>query len=144
MNLERQHGAARRRMRIILVIVCAGMALFQVGVAVHAFDLPASLSLIPGLELAGAGFWTAVFAVSAYRLLRDRRGSRRAAGWLLIGFVAYSAARLTVFVRADYDRGRLPFVWLAAMGMTVLLCWIDLRPAVLRRMRRARQTEKTL
>lgn len=124
--------------------MCLLMALFQAGAAAHALNVPALVSLQPGLEFVGGAFWAGAFTIGAYRLYKDAPGSIRAGGWLLVAFFGYTVARLTLFTRADYDRERLPFVWTVAGLMTVLLWLIDLRPALQRRVRGVtQQTENT-
>lgn len=64
-----------------------------------------------------ASGWALLFALLTVNLWRLRPSAVRHAAAAATAFVLYSAARLALYARADYDRQRLPFVLLA-----VLLC----------------------
>ena len=57
------------------------------------------------------GLWAAAFALVAWRSVR-RTAHPRSAGRMIAAFAAYSAVRLFIFARSDYDRERLSFLFL--------------------------------
>ncbi|PJF26444.1 MAG: hypothetical protein CUN53_07810 [Phototrophicales bacterium] len=66
------------------------------------------------LEFVASLLWAGGFA-----LLALQRRARPI--WLaLIGFAAYSAARIVIFARADYDRGRVPLL-LIIIGLIMIV-----------------------
>src|SRR5688572_45317 len=112
----------RPRWLIALMLV---LALVQAGNAIRALQLPAVTSLIPPLEVLSGVFWAVLLSVMAVVLWRnpDSRAIRRSLVLLLV-FSTYFVARLTIFARADYDRQRLPFVWLVASVVIVIIVWL--------------------
>jgi len=117
------------------------LALVQAGAAAHAVNVPPFASLLAGVEFFGGAVWAGAFAIASYRLIRQKPNAIRAAGWLVVGFFGYTAARLTWFARADYDRARLPIVWAAVIILTILFWILDLRPALSRRGRHMEKNE---
>ncbi len=107
-----------------LCAVTAALALFQAAAALRALRLPAGLaavvSLPGGLALLGAGAWALLFALLTVNLWRLRPRAVRQTAWAVIAFAIYSAARLVVYARADYDRQRLPVV-LLALGLVCVV-----------------------
>jgi hypothetical protein len=72
------------------------------------------VSLSAPLEFVASLLWAGGFA-----LLTARRRARPI--WLaLIGFTAYSTARIVIFARADYDRGRVPLL-LIVIGLIMIV-----------------------
>lgn len=101
-------------MRVRPIILLA-FALLQIVSALQVLqrseNLKPQIAVPPALDIAGGVLWAGAFALAAAQLWRGRW--RASAGLLVCaGFAAYSALRLALFVRADYDLGRLPFLWL--------------------------------
>lgn len=72
------------------------------------------MSLSAPLEFVVSLLWAGVFA-----LLGWQRRARPI--WLaMIGFAAYSAARIVIFARADYDRGRVSLL-LIVVGLIMIV-----------------------
>ena len=67
--------------------------------------------------------WSGVFMWAAVGLWQQKRIHRRAL-MLMIGFVIYNGVRLTIFTQAEYERQRLPFVWVMTILMVVVLLLI--------------------
>lgn len=79
-------------------------------------------SLLPALEFVAAGLWAFGFAIAIVSVWRRSLRARRLMLGLMLGFALYSVARLAIFARADYDRGRLPFLSIAlAIFVAVVL-----------------------
>ncbi|MDZ4764287.1 MAG: hypothetical protein SGI73_07010 [Chloroflexota bacterium] len=98
-------------MRRLIVLLCIALALHQATSAVRALRLPPVVSLSPPLEVVTGGLWAAAFALVAWRSVR-RTAHPRSAGRMIAAFAAYSAVRLFIFARSDYDRERLSFLFL--------------------------------
>jgi hypothetical protein len=77
--------------------------------------------------------WGVILLAVWWGLWRLRPWARRAALIVLPAYAAFSLAWLAIFVRADYDRGRLPFAALAALVGVALIALVLNR----RRVRRA-------
>ena len=99
------------------------LLLVQLGALQHLTQLPpdvaAQLSLSLPLEHALTLAWALIFAWLAVNLWR---GSP--ARWLWRATLVYAAiglARLLLFARADYDRGRLPILFFALLPLALLL-----------------------
>ncbi len=54
--------------------------------------------------------WGLTWARTGWALRSNRPKSIQWALWLTLAFVAYRIAHVAIFARADYDRGRLPFL----------------------------------
>lgn len=97
-----------------LSLLTLGLALFQAGAAYRAATTPpalASVVALPlGLEFVLSGIWTLLFSYAAFALIRHQSRAVYRAIMLMSVFIIYSVARLALFVRADYDRQRLPFL----------------------------------
>lgn len=96
------------RPRRFLAVLTAALALFQIISALlvlqRSESLAAQIAVPPALDIVGGLLWGGAFALQLWR------GS-----WgltLYAGFALYSVLRLALFARADYDLGRLPFLWL--------------------------------
>ncbi len=118
------------------LLITAALAIFQFGAAYRALALPADVSLLPPLELIAALVWGIGFTALIWQTAHGRwwRINRLA----LAAFIVYSVVRLTIFSRADYDRNRLPFLWVV-MGIVLIAAvvyWM--------RLRRMQSTEKKL
>ena len=115
-----------------LILLSLTLALVGVGTAITALrlssDIAEQVSLLPPLEVAAGIFWVVVFAAIAWRLWLRKPGAARALGWALMAWIGYSVLRLSVFARADYDRQRLPFLWVAGLIGCVLIGIFLLRP----------------
>ncbi len=102
-----------------LCALTTALALFQGAAAGRALALPpalaAAVSLPGALGFVAAGIWALLFALLTVNLWRLRLNAVHHTAVAVIAFVLYSAARLTLYARADYDRQRLPFVLLAAL-----------------------------
>jgi hypothetical protein len=112
----------RRPRRLILLTAC--LALFQLRAAAHTLQIPADLagqiSLPLPLEFVASAFWALLFALCTLKLIRLEGDAQRRIFWAIIGFITYSAVRLLLFAQADYDRQRLPFLFITnAMLITV-------------------------
>ena len=87
----------------------------------RAFDQPpVTISLPWGAAAATGAAWALIFALLTVNLWRLRPRAARRFAWALIAFTGYSAARLALFARAEYDLQRLPFVVLAALLVSAL------------------------
>jgi hypothetical protein len=120
--LRNENNTGYRRSRTLLALITFLM-LFQAGAVLHVLQIPGELvtqiSLPPTLELIANIAW-AFFAAAVWVGLWTRRvGMEKKAVWLLVGFSVYSLLRLIVFVRADYDRGRLGFLTLMVILISV-------------------------
>lgn len=90
------------------------MAFHQAANAIRALRLPLDVSLSAPLEFLASLIWSGGFALLAWR-------QRARPIWLaLLGFAAYSAARIVIFARADYDRGRIPLL-LVIIGLIMIV-----------------------
>lgn len=107
----------------LLAVVTLGMAVVTLGTAVRAVTLPpelaAQVSLLLPVEVVAGAVWAALFARVTWGLIRSKRGAVGLALTLALAFATYAAARLLLFARADYDRGRLPFLWVT-LGLILL------------------------
>jgi hypothetical protein len=121
--------------RWMLVFLMAALALFQIVSALRVLQLPEAR---PPLDVAAGILWGGVFALAALRLVQKRQGAGRFALWTMALFAAYSTLRVSIFARADYDRGRLPFL------ITMVGLWIAFLVLYeVRSRRNARATEYT-
>lgn len=117
------------------LLIFTALALFQFGAAYRALSLPADVSLLPPLEFAAGVIWGIIFAALGWQSAHRR--------WLrinvlaLVAFIVYSVVRLTIFSRADYDRNRLPFLWVVMSIILIAAVVYELR------LRRMQSTEKT-
>jgi hypothetical protein len=125
-----------------LILLNAFLALFQLASALRALQIPpdlaARLSVPIPLEAAAGLAWAALFARASAFLVKRRTDALRYSAWVIAGFLAYSAARLALFARADYDRQRLPFL-LAASGVGVVTLTVLLFRSMRTRSRENRQ-----
>lgn len=118
------------RPRWLTALVMA-LLLFQIGVVIHAMRVPGEVAgamSLPSWAQGIAGvIWGLIFAQAAISLLRRRPGAVKRAFLWVTGFIAYSALRLAIFARSDYDRGRLSFwvVMLTTGGCVYGMCrWV--------------------
>lgn len=99
----------------LFALLTALLAVVTLGLALRAVTLPpelaAQVSLSLPLEFVGGVLWAGAFAWATWGLFRGKRGAVSLAFALILAFATYSAVRLLIFARADYDRGRLPFLW---------------------------------
>jgi hypothetical protein len=97
-----------------LPLLTLGLALFQLGVIVRNATIPPELAAVValplGLEFILAIIWMLLFTDVTFALMRKNPPPVYRAILLICVFIIYSVARLVLFVRADYDRQRLPFV----------------------------------
>jgi Na+-driven multidrug efflux pump len=118
----------RRWRRWRWIAVGGLLLLINVGAAWHALAPPQQVptSLLSALEFVAAGLWAFGFTVAVVSVWRRSPRARRLMLGMALGFAAYSVARLAIFARADYDRGRLPFlaIALAIMVAAVLIAGI--------------------
>ncbi|MGQ9887134.1 MAG: hypothetical protein ACUVSX_01465 [Aggregatilineales bacterium] len=117
-----------------LCALTTALALFQGAAAWRALGLPpalaAAVSLPGALGFAAAGLWALLFALLTVNLWQLRPNALRYTAAALSAFVLYSAARLALYARADYDRQRLPFALLAALlCCAVPALWLLRRPS---------------
>jgi hypothetical protein len=107
----------------LLALLTTLLAVVTLGMAVQAVTLPpelaAQISLLLPLEIVAGTLWACVFAWAMWRLICGKSGAVSLALGSILAFVTYSAVRLLIFARADYDRGRLPFLWVT-LGLILL------------------------
>ena len=112
------------------------LALIHAGAAWCAVQLPQEIaplvSLPMPLEFIAGVTWAGFFAFLTFRLIRRHPRALRQSAWLLIGWIAYSVARLVIFARADYDQQRLPFLVVAAAIILLIPTVFVLRPTTQR------------
>jgi hypothetical protein len=105
------------RRRWWLIAGTGVLALIQAGAVLHFLQLPPDLaartSLLLPLEVLLSGLWALIFTMVAINLVGNPLRPRLI--WAYPAFVTYSALRLFIFVQADYDRNRGPFVILATL-----------------------------
>lgn len=116
-----------QRRRWLLIVLFAACAAIMAGNIIRLLALPdalaAQISLNIPTEILFSLIWALAFGWIVWGLIRRKSGTRIRGLVLFTVFMSYNAARLTFYVRADYDRGRLPFVYVAA-GVTALICII--------------------
>ncbi len=105
------------------VLLALFMLLVQFGALHNLTTIPpeiaAQLSLILPLERALTLAWALIFAWLAVTLWRGAQTRRQ---WQTLALYAVvSVMRLLLFARADYDRGRLPFLLLTLLPAAFLL-----------------------
>jgi hypothetical protein len=107
-----------------LAAITGSLAIIEIGAAIHVLYIapgPAEqISLSIPLEFATSVAWGVLSAIVTFTLVRRKPRALRYATWLVIGFIGYSLARLLIFVRADYDQQRLPFLFVAAFIMLLI------------------------
>jgi FtsH-binding integral membrane protein len=107
------------------------MTLFQAWAALNALSLSPillqNLSLLPALEFVASALWALLFLTLAVQVWNKRHDVVRRMTWALIVWMGYSLIRIIVFARADYDRGRIPFLVLAIVTGSALILTIMLR-----------------
>ncbi len=123
---QTQHHIGRlSRSRRWLLVLTVVLALIQLGAVYRALRLPDDLvshvSLVMPLEIVMGIGWAAVFVWAAYHLLRHQAGALRKTTWALVAFGLYSFVRLVIFARADYDRQRLPFLFILIIFVLLIL-----------------------
>jgi FtsH-binding integral membrane protein len=107
------------------------MMLFQAGAALNALShspiLLQNLSLLPALEFVASALWALLFLTLAVQVWNKRHDVVRRMTWALLVWMGYSLIRIIVFARADYDRGRIPFLVVAVVTGSALILTIMLR-----------------
>jgi hypothetical protein len=115
-----------------LAAITGLLAFVEAGAAIHALNIApgmaAQVSLSIPLEIAASVAWVLLSAFVTYMVLRGKPRPVHYAVWLLIGWSLYHLARLAIFVQADYDRQRLPFVAFAALVVLIFPTVLILRP----------------
>lgn len=101
--------------------------------------LAAQISLNVPLEILFSLIWALAFGWIVWGLIRRKSGTRVRGLVLFTMFMLYNAARLTLYVRADYDRGRLPFVYAIAGGAALICVFM-----IVLQTRHRKTTDKTL
>ena len=95
------------------------LALVEVGALIAALRMPEDLAGEVGqvrvLDAVGGAMWAVVFLLLAIPVLRKQRSAVRAAVWSLVAFLAYNVVRWYAFIRADYDRQRLPLLMIGTL-----------------------------
>lgn len=111
----------------LVFLICMALALAQGIWAVRVLSLDtalqAQISLHPPFEFLTGTAWAVVFGSAAWRVARRRPFALRFALISMGGFALFSALRLLIWAQADYDRHRLPFLWitLALAGLMTLV-----------------------
>jgi hypothetical protein len=115
---------------IFALCTCA-FALVQAGAAYRAVTTPAEVvavvALPLGLEFVLSGIWALLFGYATFVLIRQTVRAAYRAIVLICVFILYSVARLVLFVRADYDRQRLPFLLILAILTLIFLVVVYVR-----------------
>jgi hypothetical protein len=115
-----------------LAAIAGILAIFETGAAIRSLSiapgLAAQVSLFIPLEFAASVAWVWLSAFVTYTVLRGKPRAVQYAAWLLIGWGIYHLARLAIFVQADYDRLRLPFIGVAAFIAFIVPSAFILRP----------------
>jgi hypothetical protein len=115
-----------------LIVLTGLLALYQVGAALQAMrltdEMVSVVSLSPPLEFVAGILWALIFIAAFFGLLQGRQRAVRFAGLSIIGFATYSALRLLLFARADYDRQRLPILLVTTALMLIIPAAYLLRP----------------
>ncbi len=115
-----------------LAVITGILMIIEAGAAVHSLyiapGLEAQVSLSPPLEFVASAIWGLLAAFVTVTLVRRKARALIYAAWLLIGFIGYSLARLAIFVQADYDQQRLPFLFVAAFILLLIPTVFILRP----------------
>jgi len=118
-TISRGHGCGYW----LLTLLTGLLAVIAVGMAVRVVTLPpelaAQVSLSLPLEFVAGIVWAGAFVWATWRLIRGKRGSVNLALGLALTFATYSVLRLFIFAQADYDRGRMPFLWVT-LGLILL------------------------
>ena len=118
----------RHRLPRLLAIA---LSLIHIGAAIRTLTRPTDLanviSLLPAWEFVAAVLWALAFVVLAVRLWQHKPNAKRALGWTLMAWIAYSLLRLAVFARADYDAARLPFLIIASPAAYGIIYWLFVR-----------------
>ena len=113
--MRSERNSLSRRSRVLLVLT-AGLALFQAGAVIQALQIPADLaaqiSLLLPVQLIANLIWTMLAGVVTVIQWQRRPNAKRLAVGLLLAFSIYSLIRLLLFAQADYDRQRLGFLTL--------------------------------
>lgn len=109
------------------------LTIIHIGAAWRTLQTPPDLAVVVNLplplEFAAGVTWGLLSALVTITLVRRNPRALHFAGWLLIGLLVYNAARWVIFVRADYDRQRLPFLLALATILLLILTALVLRPA---------------
>jgi len=108
----------------MLILLTALLALFQIGAAVRALQIPdalaAKISLPVPLEFIASLLWALLALTVLVTLWQRERRARLFTVWLAVGFSIYSLIRLLLFSQADYDRGRFPFLLIVIAVLLIL------------------------
>lgn len=114
-------------------ILPGALAMVQILNCIALLTMPAILidqiSLIVPLELIFSGFWAGLFLFFAYRAWR-RQMSVFTLLVLLSAYAGYTTMHSIVFVRADYNQGRIPFQLLIVVTfifLTIMAYWFEQR-----------------
>lgn len=96
------------------------IALYQLGALYYLLRVPATGDIPVWFQIAvGVGWLVACIGVG-HALWAKRHSAVSRAIWLIVGFMLYVAARLTLFARSDYDRQRLPFM-IVTVGSVLMI-----------------------
>lgn len=124
---------APRWLLIGILIVIASNVLDMIGTANSASQYSlADVPFSPTLKIALSMFWIVTFALLALDLWRGRLWAFRWAAILLTAYGVINLLWFAIFVRADYGRGRLPFLALATVILLAPVWWLTLRRGWLR------------
>jgi cytochrome c oxidase subunit IV len=119
-----------------LALLTGLLALIQAGAVSRALQAPPEVSALASvpmpLEAVASVVWGLLFVWVTIQLLRRYPDAQRHAAWVLIGWIVYSLARLVMFVRADYDQQRLPFLIIIASMIVFILTVYVVRSATQR------------
>lgn len=129
MQTQHQHPRHRRSWLLIALsaVITGIMAVNILRLLALPEGLAQQLSLSIPSEILISLIWGLVFAWTLWGLVGRKSGTRRRALVLLSMLIGYHAIRLTFYVRADYDQGRLPFVFaVAAAGVLIGLIAVGL------------------
>ena len=109
------------RRRWLLLTSC--LLLLQIVSILRVLQIPDTVghSLVIPLEVMAGVMWTIMMFIAIIMLNRHKAYAIRYTMAAIGGFMLYRLLRLFLFVRADYDRQRLPFLLTIAVAITMSL-----------------------
>ncbi len=106
-----------------LVYLTTALALYQsiysLRTALYWQTFPSSVHSVMTISGILAVLWALLFIWLTMQLWQRRENAAKYTLICGMGLVAYVVLRLAIFAQADYDRGRLPFLFLATALLTI-------------------------
>lgn len=97
-----------------LLMFVIGLCLYQIFVLIHVLQIEETIrtALIPSVPVQiGLGIlWLMLLGQTAIGLVIKQALALRYGGWIVIAYVIYRLGYVILFVQADYNRNRLPFL----------------------------------